>query len=139
MGEKLIAVVGGMVAAVLGIVIFDGINHLVYPPPLGFSYENSEMLKKFNFNAPTISTVISLSGLIFSSVIGGFVATKMDKTDDYRIPLIVGLLLFLQYSFNFYTIPHKTITVVLSLLLVIPASRLGYLLCIRYLKPITTK
>ncbi|MBL7831373.1 MAG: hypothetical protein JNK41_10130 [Saprospiraceae bacterium] len=133
MGEKLIAVVAGMVAAVLCIVLFDGLNHLVYPPPPGFSYENPDMLKKFMFNAPFVSKTILVLGLIIAGITGGFVSSKFDKTSDQRIPLVVGGLLFVQYAFNFYSIPHPPAITIIGLVMVVPAARFGYLLYVKYL------
>lgn len=139
MGEKLIAIVAGMVAAVIGLVIFEGINNLVYPLPAGFNYNNSEMLKSFHFNAPVISKIITVFGYSFSGVAGGFVASKFDKTSDQWVPLIVGALLFVQYSYNFYTIPHPVIIIMASLVLIVPSAWLGYLLFAKYLKPLSGK
>ncbi len=61
-GNKMIAVVAGMVAAVLVVVIFDGLNHLVYPPPSGFNFEDKIALKTYIFAAPLVAQIIFLLG-----------------------------------------------------------------------------
>lgn len=139
MGQKLMAVVFGMVAAVICIVAFDSINLMVYPPPKNFSYENTEMTKAYLFNAPGYAKLINILGLAFAGFIGGMVSAKFDKSSDKRTAWIVGGLLFVQYVINFSYIPYPVVIIVAGLALVVPATYLGYFVFVKYLKVKVTK
>lgn len=134
LGDKFMAIVFGIVSAVLCIVAFDSINLLVYPPPKDFSYDNTEMAKQFLFSAPLYAKLVIIAGLVVAGLVGGMVAAKFDKSADKRTGLIVGGLLFVQYVVNFISIPYPAVIIVSGLALVIPASYYGYQLFVKYFK-----
>lgn len=134
MGNKMIAVIVGIVTALVIILLFDSVIKSVYPPPAGFNYENIDMLKAYISSYTDLSKVVFLLGVLLAAVIGSIVTLMVDKTNDRRLSIIVGVLLFIQYTFNFYSIPYPLVVVVLSLLLVIPAAYLGYVLYQKFLR-----
>lgn len=134
MGNKMIAVIVGIVTALVIILLFDSIIKSVYPPPAGFNYENIDMLKVYIASYTDLSKLVFIIGVLLAAFVGSIVTLMIDKTNDRRLAIIVGILLFIQYTFNFCSIPYPIIVVVVSLLLVIPSAYLGFILYQKFLR-----
>ena len=112
MGNKMIAVIVGIVTALVIILLFDSIIKSVYPPPAGFNYENIDMLKVYIASYTDLSKLVFIIGVLLAAFVGSIVTLMIDKTNDRRLAIIgdsVGL-------FGFYTLSEIFKKIIIKLL-----------------------
>ena len=129
MGRKILAVVVAMIAAVAIIWVFFMIGTMIAPN----TPNNSEYLAKREIAAymetfPTSAFIAVAIGYGLAAFAGGFIATKMGRrwSPGMSLALVVGALLTAGSLLVSLAWPQPIRFVLISLVVFIPLSLLGY-------------
>jgi len=114
MKRIIFGVVGGLGVGIVLIGLIENYAHKLYPPPVGFDFNNKEALKEMMLNMPISAYLSVLAAYIIGSFCGGAVATLIDKSGKYLPALIVSGLLLLAGLANFAMLPHPVWFMVVS-------------------------
>jgi len=123
--KKFLSVIAGVAAGVLVVFAGDYLSHLIYPPPANLNYNDTEALKAYVMSISTYMWAIMLGYWLLSSLLGGFVAGKLNPQDWKISALFTGLLLLAGAASNFVAIPHPLWMMVAAVILYLPAAWLG--------------
>ncbi len=114
MKRIIFGVIGGLGTGILLIGLLEGVAHKLYPPPVGFDFNNKEALKEMMLNMPVEAYLSILTAYIIGAFFGGAVAALIDKSGKYLPALIVGGLLLLAGVANFAMLPHPVWFIIVS-------------------------
>jgi len=134
MGRKFLAVVTAMIAAVAVIWISFMIGTMIAPnTPNNSEYLQKQELAAYMLTFPTASFVAIAVGYALAAFAGGFIATKMGRrwSAGMTLALVVGVLLSVGSLLSFVVWPQPAWFLLVSLLIFIPASLIGYKLAFR--------
>src|SRR4051812_40968805 len=91
--NRILAVLGGCMVAVLVIFLGDTLVHVLYPLPDNIDLKDPEQLKMLAKSVPPISLVLVLLSGFLGAFIGGLIATMIMKNNDRIAAIIVGAVL----------------------------------------------
>ena len=127
--RKILAVVLGIVVAVVLIIAIEALGHTVYPMPDGLDLTNPEVLKAYVMDAPIAALLLVLGAWLVAALVGGLLACFIAKESPLVYSAIIGGLVLIGTVINFISIPHPlwfSITSVLAIIATIfVTSRLG--------------
>lgn len=109
MKEKIIAVVAGVVVAVLIVVIMEAITGVIFPMPEG------TVVADYVSNASVGMFILLILGYLAAAVGGGGVAAYLSPEKKHLYALGIGIFLALAGIYNFMTIPHPFWVEILSI------------------------
>jgi hypothetical protein len=121
--KGILGVVGGLVASMAVIVIFQKVGQLIYPMPAGLDMQDKEAMGAWIQSLPIGAFLMLLAGYAAGSFAGGAVAVLI--TGKLRPALVVGGLLTLSGLANLVMIPHPLWVAVASLAIYVPLAWLG--------------
>ncbi|WP_350293991.1 hypothetical protein [uncultured Croceitalea sp.] len=124
--RNILAVLAGVVAAVIIFIIAESINGSLHPIPTDLDFSNTEAVKSFYENQPILFWLVVLFGWAIGSFVCGFLIKLISKTDKILLPIIAGIPLTLSAVANFFALPHPTWFIIVALLLFIPFVLLGH-------------
>jgi hypothetical protein len=119
------AIVGGIVAAYVVIMLAEVLTSRIYRMPAGVSPANSDAMKAWIQQLPTPAFALVLIGWALGAFAGGVVAAKVDRTSGVRDAIILGVLLLAASVSNMMNIPHPIWMWVGAFALIVPAAYLG--------------
>ncbi len=125
MKKSIIAVIAGIVVGVIVTMLFDGLNHMIYPPPADFDPTDLDSYGALVAQMPTAALVMMVVGWLLTAFLGGMTAAYLDRVNWKRNAMIVGAALMIAALVNLYLIPHPVWMWVVSFLGYIPAAYLG--------------
>ena len=127
--RKILAVVFGIVVAVVLIIAIEALGHAVYPMPDGLDFTNPEALKAYVMHAPIAALLLVLGAWLVATLVGGLLACFIAKESPLVYSAIIGGLVLMGTIINLISIPHPlwfSITSVLAIIATIfVTSRLG--------------
>ncbi|SRR5258706_259393 len=129
MGRKILAVVVAMIAAVAIIWVSFMIATLVAPNTPNYSaYVGEKDLAAYMATYPTSAFVAVAIGYAVAAFAGGFISTKIGRrwSPGMSLALVVGILLTAGSLLISLVWPQPTRFVLISLVIFIPASLIGY-------------
>jgi hypothetical protein len=128
MGSKILAVVAGIVVAVLIVFVVETAGHEIWPtaPPPGVDPHDPEVLKAIMPSIPVGAKVAVIVGWVAGAFGGGFVAAKIAR--NARFAWIVGGIQLAFGAITMFSIPHPLAMLIAGLLLPLPAAMLGGML-----------
>lgn len=126
MKRNIISVVVGLFSAIIIFVIAETINSALHPVPQNLDYDDSIAVKTFYENQPLTLWLLVLVGWIIGSVLCGFLIKLISKNDNEKLPIIAGIILTLSAITNFFSLPHPTWFIIISLFAFLPFVLIGY-------------
>ncbi len=129
MTRKILAVLFGVVVAVVLIIAIEALGHTVYPVPNGLDLTNPEVLKAYMIDAPIAALLLVLGAWLVAALVGGLLACFIAKESPLVYSAIIGGLVLMGTVINLISIPHPlwfSITSVVAIIATtIVTSRLG--------------
>jgi len=126
MKRNIISVVVGLFSAIIIFVIAETINSALHPAPQNLDYNDSIAVKTFYENQPLTLWFLVLVGWIIGSVLCGFLIKLISKNNNEKLPIIAGVILTLSAIANFFSLPHPTWFIIISLFAFLPFVLIGY-------------
>ncbi len=127
--RKILAVVFGIVVAVVLIIAIEALGHAVYPVPDGLDLTDPEALQAYVMDAPIAALLFVLGAWLVATLVGGLLACFIAKESPLVYSAIIGGLVLLGTIINLMSIPHPTwfsITAISAIIATIfVTSRLG--------------
>lgn len=105
MGRKILAVILGIVVAMLLVALTEFVGHKIYPLPADLDFTNYEQVKSFVQTLPLGALLFVLLGWGLGSFFGGLVAGLMSHEKQMRASLIVGGVILAATIVNLVIIP----------------------------------
>ena len=103
-GRRIVAVIAGVVVAIVLVQVAEFAVHALYPPPPGYDMRDMAAVKKFVAALPTTALFIVLCGWLIATLSGTFLAARIGKS---AIPgYIVGAFLLIGGIVNAFIIPQ---------------------------------
>jgi hypothetical protein len=129
MSRKIVAVVLGVLVAVVLIIAIEALGHVVYPPPDDLDLTDTAALHAYIMDAPIAALLFVLAAWLVATLVGGTLACFIARETPLVYAAIVGGLVLLGTIINLMSIPHPlwfSITSVLAIIATIfLTSRLG--------------
>jgi MFS family permease len=122
---RIIAVVCGLVSAMIVIMAFEWTGRFIYTAPTGIDFRNIQTAEDMMSIMPLRAFIWLLTGYAAGSLIGGMVATFLSGRHSTKPALIIGGVLTVFGVINLASIPHPLWFSVLSTLTYIPFAQLG--------------
>ena len=123
--RNFLAVLAGLVAAVVTISIFEGIGHALWPPPPDLDLSKPEDLARLMDVMPLTAKLNVLVAWGLGSFAGGAVAARLAASQPLRRALVVGGIQMAGGIATMVQIPHPAWMIAASLLLFVPGAALG--------------
>ena len=125
MKKKIMALVAGVVVGFILVIIFEYINHLIFPPPVGMDPMDIESVKAFMKDVPTGAFVGIWIGWMLSAFVAGFVSGKIDKDNWKNNSYVLATVLLVASIVNMVMIPHPTWMIIITVLGYLPSTYIG--------------
>ena len=100
MGRSILAVIAGVVCAVLTVGMIESIGHFVYPPPPGVDISDPDQLRTIMERLPTGALLFVMAAWIVGALVGGLVAAKLARSHAMRAALAVGTMMIVLVAIN---------------------------------------
>jgi hypothetical protein len=126
MNRNIIAVITGLVSAIVVFLITENLNNALHPLPDDVDLKNPTITKVYYLSLPLSFWLMVLSGWIVGSTLCGYLIRLISKSTHKKLPLIAGLILTLSAIANFTMLPHPTWFVITGLLIFIPSTYIGF-------------
>ena len=121
-GRRIVAVIAGVVVAIVLVQVAEFAVHALYPPP-GYDMRDMAAVKKFVAALPTTALLIVLCGWLIATLSGTFLAARIGKS---AIPgYIVGAFLLIGGIVNAFVIPQPVWFSAVSFVIYIGMTLLG--------------
>lgn len=124
-GRNILAVVSGVVAGFVLILIVEGIGHLLYPPPEGLDYGDMEAVRAMTANLPAGALLMVAVAWAVGAFGGGWLAARIAKRSGTVHALIVGAVIELGAIANLLMLPHPVWFWVVGIVAILPAAYAG--------------
>lgn len=124
--KNILAVIAGVIAAVIVIFIVEAISNMLFPPASKIDMENPEEVRKMIENAPAGALIVVIIGWAIGSFAGGLVATIISNKNKSTYALIVGTLLMISGIINLMMFTHPIWMWIFGLGVNLPFAYLGY-------------
>jgi lysylphosphatidylglycerol synthetase-like protein (DUF2156 family) len=129
MGRKILAVIVAMITGVAIIWVGWMISTmLAFNTPKNLEYLSTQDIDTYARSLPTSAYIAALIGYAVAAFAGGFISTKMGRRwgGGMSLALVVGGLLTVGSLLTSFTWPQPMWLVLVSLLIFIPFSLIGY-------------
>lgn len=120
-----LAALAGLVAASVVMMVLQGLNHLLFPPPPGTRLSDPEDLAEFVRSLPAPAFLLLELSYVVGSATGGAVGARLMPSRKYEVAIFVGVVLTLLGFVNLASIPHPLWVAVLTSLTYVPGCLLG--------------
>jgi hypothetical protein len=125
MGRTVLAVVAGLVVALLAMVSVEFLALQLWPPPPGFVLEDEADLARLVALATPAKMAAVVFGWALASFLGGWVAARLSHRHRIGAAVAIGVLVVAGVVFNAANIPHPMWMNVLGVLLPLPLALLA--------------
>lgn len=123
--RTLLAVVAGVVTALLLILALETAGLMIFPPPAGQQLNNEADLALLVEMSSTGKKIWVVFGWALASLIGGWVAARISRRHPRGAALAVATLIVIGVVMNAVAIPHPLWMNLLGVLLPVPMALLG--------------
>jgi hypothetical protein len=132
--KRVLAVLAGLVVAVLVIFVGELVQGVLYPAPDGFDFRDRAQVEALAKSIPPLALVLVLLAAFLGAFIGGMIATIIMKTNDKVAALIVGAVLTILGIINLVAVPHPIWFIIPALLVYFAGAYLGMMIYSRFKK-----
>jgi hypothetical protein len=126
MKRNILSVVVGLSIAIITFLIAETINASLHPIPTNLDFNDSIAVKKFYENQPVSLWLLVLLGWIVGSFLCGLLIKTISKKESRKLPIVAGIILTLSAVANFFSLPHPTWFIVVSLIVFLPSTLFGH-------------
>lgn len=88
--KPFLAILGGVVAGFLMVIVGDYAAHMAYPPPADLNFDDKTAVQNFVKNAPMSANIIMLAGQFLAGFVAGWVTNRICQGTKYRPALVAG-------------------------------------------------
>ena len=120
-------VVAGFVVASIIMLIFEWINHYLFPIPGGMDTMNTAAVQAFTASLPWTAYILVFLGWAVGAFEGGCTTAWLGKENQIPLTTILAVLLVLAGIFDMVTIGFPMIAMVLGVLILAVCPYLGRL------------
>lgn len=106
--RKLGAVVVGVAAAMVVILLVEKIGGALYPPLPGLDFKDAAAMKAYVANLPAGALLFVLGGWVLGTLVGGWLAGFLAQSRPLLFAAIVGLTVLAGSFATMMSIPHPT-------------------------------
>ena len=104
--RSILAVIAGLVVAVIIITVFEMVNSQVYPLPPGVDPTDQEALRAVAKDIPAGAFVLVVAGWAAGALAGAWSAGRLVGRSSLVHGMVVAVLLFIFGVINMLLIPH---------------------------------
>ena len=125
--KNILAVLGGVLAGFVGVMVFEMAGHLLFPVP-GYAeldITDPEALRAFAATIPLVNQIALMVGWAGAAIAAGFVARKIKGDLSLILNLIAGGIFILPSVYNLYMIPSPIWMWVIGIAVWLPGAWLG--------------
>lgn len=123
--RTLLAVIAGVITAMILMFVLEALGMLVFPPPPGFQINTEADLAQLVAISSTGKKIWVVCGWALASLAGGWVAARIGRSHPRGAALAVAVLIVIGTLMNAMAIPHPLWMNVLGILLPVPMALLG--------------
>jgi hypothetical protein len=126
--KKVLAVVAGLVAAIVIFMAFEHLKEHLYPLPHGIDRADHRAMSAYEESLPTTALVLMLGGWVIGSFVCGVLIKIIVKSSDRTPAYLAGLFLMAAGIVDIFLLPHPVWFIVTAVLIFIPATLAGHAL-----------
>lgn len=104
--RKTLAVVLGVVAAVIVIIAIEALGHVIYPPPENLDVASRETMEAYIESLPIVAQLFVMIAWVAATLVGGLLACFIARQSPLIYASIVGVLVLVGTVINLVAIPH---------------------------------
>ncbi|MBC7901124.1 MAG: hypothetical protein H7070_13855 [Saprospiraceae bacterium] len=127
--RKILAVIAGIITAVVLFMVSQAVGGAIYGSPQmpeGGGMPDPAVMAAYIANLPVGAFVVLALGYIIGSFAGGFVARKISQSDSLVVPVVIGAVLTLFWILNITMVTHPILMTVIGFFCYIPFTILGH-------------
>jgi hypothetical protein len=121
-----VAVVIGVVVAVTIIMLFEGLNSQLFPPPAGLDHATAAEMGAWLRTLPTGAFLLVLAGYAFGAFAGSAATARFAPSRAAHLVGLVGAFLLAASLMNLVALPHPMWFWVANVLLIVGGAWLGF-------------
>jgi hypothetical protein len=125
--NNVLPVVAGFIVSSIIMMIFESINHYIYPFPEGMDPMNTESVREFAAILPWQAYILVMLGWIVGSFVGSWTTEKISKTRKYTLSGVLAVLLIAAAFLNYFMLQDNLIFYVISIPIFFATTYLGYI------------
>lgn len=133
--RKILAVLAGMVVAVLTIFLIERLGHAIFPPPAGIDFSDPAAMKAYTQNASVMELLFPAIAWVVATILGGCLATAIAKKSPFIYAAIIGGLILLGTLANLIMIPHPLWFSIVSVAAIVAAIFASGKIAARFVDP----
>ena len=119
--RKILAVIAGVVVAILTIFMIERLGHAVYPPPTGIDFSDPEAMSAYTDNASAMELLFPALAWVVATFLGGSLATAIARGAPMVNAAIIGGLILFGTVMNLVMIPHPLWFSIVAIVAIIAA------------------
>ena len=127
--RKIVAVVLGVMVAVVLIIAIEALGHAIYPLPDNIDLSDTDAMAAYVLGAPPGALLLVLAAWLVATLAGGLLACRIAREMPLMYSAIVGGLVLLGTIIDLMSIPHPLWFSVTSIVAIVAtifmSSRLG--------------
>ncbi len=104
--RDVLGAITGIAVAVLTVMLFEWISHMVYPVPADLDTKSAAALADHMASAPPGALILVLAGYFVATFDGTFIACWIGRAKPVIFALVVGVLMLVATVSNLIMIPH---------------------------------
>lgn len=131
MWKNILAVLAGIVAGTVAIMIVEGFSHFLYPYPQGMDFADKEAMTAYISSLPVAAKWMVILAWAVGSFVAASVTTLIAKVRQQHLALLVGAILMIFGIFNMASFPHPLWFWVVGIAVFIPFAWLGHFMLSR--------
>src|SRR5262249_27701339 len=120
-------VLAGFVVASIIMLLFEWINHFIFPKPPGMDMMDPAAVRAFTVSLPWTAFILVFVGWALGSFEGGCTTAWLAGETKFRVTAVLAILLILGGLFDMITLGFPPVAAVIGLLILAIFPRLGFL------------
>ena len=104
--RDVLGAIAGIAVAVLTVMLFEWISHMLYPVPADLDVTSTTALADHMASAPPGALILVVAGYFVATFDGTFIAAWIGRAKPFIFALVVGVLMLVATVSNLIVIPH---------------------------------
>lgn len=104
--RDVLGAITGIAVAVLTVMLFEWISHMMYPVPADLDITSTAALADHMASAPPGALILVLAGYFVATFDGTFIACWIGRAKPVIFAMVVGVLMLVATVSNLIMIPH---------------------------------
>ncbi len=126
MWRNILAVVAGIIAGIIAIMIVEGFSHFLFPYPEGLDYKDKVALAQYIKTLPAGALLLVALAWASGSFVAAVVTTLIAREKQLQLSILDGAILMIFGIINMLRYPHPVWFWILGIAVFIPFAYLGY-------------